>query len=99
MDAVERFSVSGSRLVDQHGRTLMLRGANVGGSSKVPRAPNGATHIREGFLDHRLVSFVGRPFPLGEADEHFARLREWGMTFLRLVVTWEAVEHPGPGIV
>ncbi len=98
MGAAERFSVSGSRLVDQRGRTLMLRGANVGGSSKVPRTPNGATHIREGFLDHRLVSFVGRPFPLGEADEHFARLREWGMTFLRLVVTWEAVEHAGPGI-
>ena len=76
----------------------MLRGANLAGSSKVPRVPDGATHVREGFLDHRRVSFVGRPFPLAEADEHFARLREWGMTFLRFVVTWEAVEHDGPGI-
>ena len=41
---------------------------------------------------------MGRPFPLDEADEHFGRLRLWGLTFLRLLVTWEAIEHSGPGI-
>ncbi|MGA2613471.1 MAG: cellulase family glycosylhydrolase [Spirochaetia bacterium] len=91
-------AVSGSRFIDEHGRALMLRGANLGGSSKVPRRPDGATHVREGFLDHRHVSFVGRPFALEEAEEHFARLSQWGLTFLRFLVTWEAVEHAGPGI-
>ena len=76
----------------------MLRGANLGGSSKVPRVPDGATQLLDGFFNHRHVSFVGRPFPLAEADEHFARLREWGLTFLRFLVTWEAVEHAGPGL-
>ena len=42
------------------------------------------------------VSFVDRPFPLSEAPAHFARLREWGLTLVRLLVTWEALSHDGP---
>ena len=87
----------GSSFTDEHGRTLMLRGANLGGSSKVPAVPDGATHLRGSLLDHRRVSFVGRPFPLDRADEHFGRLSHWGLTFLRLTVPWEAIEHAGPG--
>ena len=90
--------IEGSNFKDEAGRTLQLRGVNLGGSSKVPSKPDGATFHKKNFYNHRDVSFIGRPFPLEEADEHFARLRSWGFTFLRFLVTWEAIEHAGPGV-
>ena len=90
--------IEGNCFKDEFGRTLTLRGVNLGGSSKVPFSPNGATYLKEGYFDYRNVSFVGRPFPIQEADEHFARLKAWGLTFIRLLVTWEAIEHAGPGL-
>jgi hypothetical protein len=41
---------------------------------------------------------VGRPFPLEAAAEHLERLKSWGFTCIRLVLTWEALEHEGPEI-
>lgn len=78
------------------GRTVFLRGVNLSGSTKQPFTPDLPSYKLDGFFDHKDVSFVGRPFPLNEADEHFARLRSWGFNFLRFLINWEAIEHSGP---
>ena len=94
--------IRGDRFVDEKGRTVHFRGINLGANSKLPTRPCGYTHLRDDlpnkFFNHRDVSFVGRPFPLSEAHEHFARLQHWGYTLLRFLITWEAVEHAGPGV-
>ncbi|ORY26618.1 putative cytoplasm protein, partial [Naematelia encephala] len=88
--AAPEVSIRGRHFVDSHERVLDLRGANVSASSKVPIKPF-KIH------DHRIASYVGRPFPIEEASEHWRRLRSWGLTFVRINVTWDAIEHAGPG--
>ena len=81
---------------DAHGRQLILRGVNL--AAKIPTKPDGSTYLRKSFKKHNEVSFVGRPFPLDEADEHFSRLKYWGFNLLRLCTSWEAIEHEGLGV-
>ena len=69
-------------LVDRHGRHALLRGVNLAGSSKLP---------------YEGDSFVGRPAPLDQLDGHLDRIAGWGFNCLRLLTTWEAIEHDGPG--
>lgn len=90
-------TVDGDRFRDTNGREVMLRGINLGGDCKLP-FENGETWRNDDFSGHRDVSFVGRPFPLEEAHIHFERLRGWGFNCLRLLTTWEAVEHAGRGV-
>jgi hypothetical protein len=40
----------------------------------------------------------GLPFPPEEAEGRFRRLREEGVSIIRLVIAWEALEHAGPGL-
>ncbi|WOF73292.1 cellulase family glycosylhydrolase [Parvibaculaceae bacterium PLY_AMNH_Bact1] len=93
--ALPRIGIDGSWFIDAEGRKVILRGVNLGGDCKMPY-PDGGTNHPTDFSDHRTVSFVGRPFPMDEADEHFSRLAAWGFNCLRLLTTWEAVEHAGP---
>ncbi len=89
----------GSWFVDPTGRAMILHGINVGGSTKLPFEPLIPSHQKEQFYETVYnVSSVGRPFPLNQADEHFERLYQWGYRFVRLLVTWEAIEHAGPGL-
>jgi hypothetical protein len=90
-------TLDGSSFRDRSGRAIILRGLNLGGDCKVPFTPNGHTYLPSDFSDHRTVSFIGRPAPLDEIDSHLARIAHWGFNCLRLLTTWEAVEHAGPG--
>jgi hypothetical protein len=94
---VGRLTIDGSTFRDADGRHVMLRGVNLGGDTKLPFAPDGHTYLPTDFADHRSVSFVGRPAPLDEIDGHLGRIAHWGFNCLRLLTTWEAVEHAGPG--
>ncbi|MGH1560814.1 cellulase family glycosylhydrolase [Caulobacter segnis] len=89
--------VQGSRFVDARGApTRSCAGsiwAAIAGSPGPTAAPTGPA------ISPTIARSVssGRPFPLEEADAHLARIARWGFNTLRLLTTWEAVEHAGPG--
>jgi hypothetical protein len=68
-----KLSIEGGEFHDEYGRTVLLRGINVAGDSKFPKYPS----VGGG------SSYVGSPFPLEEADEHFARLKSLGYNVVR----------------
>ncbi|HEY1963032.1 MAG TPA: cellulase family glycosylhydrolase [Rhizomicrobium sp.] len=94
--SLPRVRQEGALFLDTLGRQVMLRGVNLGGDCKVPW-PDGGTENYSDFSDHETVSFIGRPFPLEQADDHLGRIARWGFNTLRLLTTWEAVEHGGRG--
>jgi hypothetical protein len=83
---------------DETGRIVILRGINVAGDCKFPAKhrssdPDLVVVDSDGLSD----SYVGTPFPLDEADEHFSRLKSYGFNTVRYLFTWDALEHKAPG--
>lgn len=91
-----RLRIEGSKFRDPQNREVTLHGINVSGDAKYPRHPDQCGHVKEGFFQGDDVSFVGRPFTIEEANEHFTRLKSWGYNTIRYIFTWEAIEHAGP---
>ncbi|KAK7528138.1 glycoside hydrolase superfamily [Phyllosticta citriasiana] len=92
-----RLRVEGRHFRDPHHREVTLHGINVAGDAKFPANPDLPSHIPDTFFDADHVSFVGRPFSLESAHEHFRRLKRLGYNAIRYIFTWEAIEHAGPG--
>jgi hypothetical protein len=97
-------TIKNGEFVDEHGRTTNLRGINLGGSSKIPSNYYSTDWLPQSSSDNNAkttpkptATFVNRPFPISEAPLHFRRIRACGYTIIRFIITWEAIEHTGPG--
>lgn len=84
------------------GRVVHLNGINFASNAKLPHTPIQKTHFNPetcGFYgEGDSVSFTNRPFSLDDAYEHISRIKQCGYNTIRFVITWEAIEHEGPGI-
>ncbi|GMM28616.1 hydrolase [Martiniozyma asiatica (nom. inval.)] len=93
---------NGSFIQKGTNRLFKAHGINVGSNSKLPAKPIQKTYYHPDkcgfYTEADYVSFVGRPFPLNEAQEHIVRLKKCGYNTIRFLFTWEAIEHEGPGI-
>ncbi|MBD3354177.1 MAG: hypothetical protein GF364_22030, partial [Candidatus Lokiarchaeota archaeon] len=76
--------INENQFVGENGCTYIFRGVNLAGIS-IPFGTNNITHIKKNWppSDLKNVSWINRPFPLDEADEHFIRLRVYGFNILR----------------
>ncbi|RLV93573.1 putative glycosyl hydrolase [Spathaspora sp. JA1] len=103
LECTKLTSDSEGNIIDEEThRKITLKGINVDSAMKLPTSPDLPSHkgcaneYDNIFFDGDNVSFVGRPFPISEAREHFSRIKSWGYNTIRYLVTWEAIEHEGP---
>ncbi|CCE62315.1 hypothetical protein TPHA_0C01590 [Tetrapisispora phaffii CBS 4417] len=91
---------------DSKGNIIVLRGVNLDPSVKYPSNSFSSTHfgsLKDGlgnnfYDDADKVSYIGHPLSLEDAEVHLNRLKSLGYNCIRLPITWDALEHEGPGI-
>ena len=88
---------------DTDNNIIQLRGVNLDPSVKIPAHPFLTTHsiidkTNSFFDDCMNVSFIDHPMSLNEVDLHVNKLKSLGYNTIRLPITWESLEHEGPGI-
>jgi len=84
---MSKISVDREHMRDAYGRYAYFNGINVSGTTKVPVTS-----------EPDPISYVGRPFPLEDAEKWFKDLHDQGFNSVRLLAIWEAIEHEGRGI-
>ncbi len=78
--SITRIRTDRQYIRDQKQRYLYFHGINVSGSTKFP------------YEYGNTFTYVGKPFPLEEADHHFQIIRDLGFNAIRLLVMWEGIE-------
>jgi hypothetical protein len=81
--------ISMEKLEDIRGKRGLFCGRTLYG--------NGKNSVRPGPSPQAPLAVAGLPFPPEEAEGRFQELRREGVSFIRLVITWETLEYAGPG--
>ncbi len=83
---------------DGHGRYVYFHGLNVSGSDKFPVNDDPCTTSKRQCTYDKVLqpSYVGKPFPIEEADKHFEQIRSLGFNSIRLIMNWEAIQPDDP---
>ena len=87
--ALTRVKVDRTYLRDAHGRYVMFHGVNLSGSNKVP--------VISGTGSAETFTYIGKPFPMADAEKRFSELALAGFNVVRLLVMWEGVEPQKKG--
>ena len=48
-------------------------------------------------IPEKVVDYIGRPFPMDEADKWYGQLAELGFNSVRLITNWESIQPFRPG--
>jgi len=86
-----------THLMDAHGRYVHIHGVNLGGSTKTPFTEPYDQDPEQVYFADLEFTYVGRPFPLDEADHWFGVLNDLGFNAVRFILNWEGIEPHAKG--